>query len=398
MTRILQVTKFYPPSFGGMERVVQVYAEGLAKRGHAVEVLCFADAEAPANQPDRADRTPVSDARREPRNGTIDIRRFSASARIVNIPWSRSFIQDVHAAAKRFDIVHVHEPFPTGTVAALRLPRSTPLVVTWHGDVVRGGLLRLANDSLQAKLCAKADAILVASQKLCDGSRILPRFKDRVHVVPLGLDLARFAPNAVSATAVEDIRKRVGRPFALAVGRLVGYKGFEVLIDAVAARNIPTVIIGTGPLEASLRRRAADRGVSDLVIFQGAVTDADLPAWYRAAEFLAFPSITSAEAFGLVQVEAMASGLPVINTDLPTGVPEVSVHGETGLTVPVGSATDLAEAMATLMGDRDLRDRLAQAAVVRAEARYSNDAVVDRLCDTYDRVLVTKAPAVTVAG
>ena len=127
------------------------------------------------------------------------------------------------------------------------------------------------------------------------------------------------------------------------------------------------MIIGSGELEEKLKLQARSLGVEDRVHFAGFVPDEELPAYYAAADIFALPSVEAAEAFGIVQVEAMAYGLPVVNTELPTGVPFVSKHGQTGLTVPPRDAQALAESITTLIDSKEMRQRFSTNARRRAQ-------------------------------
>ena len=154
----------------------------------------------------------------------------------------------------------------------------------------------------------------------------------------------------------------------LAVGRLVYYKGFDVLVRAMRLVDGRLVIVGEGPLEATLRAQAAAEGVSDKVTLLGEVQNADVAPFFAAADVFVLPSIARSEAFGIVQLEAMASGTPVVNTSLDSGVPWVSPHEVTGLTVPPNDPHALGVALERLLGDARLRERLG-ATAARARAR-----------------------------
>ena len=377
LARILHVAKFYPPVFGGMERVVQMYSEGLAQRGHQVTVLSFQQ----AGFPQTIERP----------SANVTIHRLRARIRRGTHAVSLGYIRAVRAMAPQFDIVHVHEPFPAATLAAQRWTAATPLIVSWHADITRMGPFRHLYFAAQDRVCAQACAILCAADGIQRSSLVLPRHGDRVKIVPLGLDLTSFMPDAVDGGAVDAIRARIGRPFVLSVGRLVSYKGFDTLIAAAAATEATIAIVGTGPLDGALRARAQQLGIADRVIFAGAVSDRDLPAWYAAADVYVLASITGAEAFGLVQIEAMASGKPVINTALDTGVPEVSLHEKTGLTVPPGDVTALAAAIGRLMSDDELRTRLGAAARLRALEVFDAPRILDRLEAVYAGAIAGRA-------
>jgi rhamnosyl/mannosyltransferase len=200
----------------------------------------------------------------------------------------------------------------------------------------------------------------------------------RVAIVPYGLALepllaAGSPPNGHLAGALE----RLPSPRALFVGRLVYYKGLTVLLDAMAATRGSLVIAGDGPLGPALRERVAALGLTGRVALLPGLADDDVRRLYRACDVFVLPSTERTEAFGLVQVEAMASGLPVVSTDLATGVPWVNEHAVTGLVVRRDDAGALAEGLQRLLDDPALRARLGQAGRRRAVERFAVGRMVD---------------------
>jgi rhamnosyl/mannosyltransferase len=173
----------------------------------------------------------------------------------------------------------------------------------------------------------------------------------------------------------------------VSVGRLVYYKGFEHLIRAMRQVNGTLLIVGEGPLDEPLRELARELGVADRVHFMGKTSHDQLVACYHAAKVFVMASVVRSEAFGIAQVEAMAAGLPVVNTQLDSGVPFVSVHEQTGLTVPPGNPGALAEAVNRLLDNPDLRASLGAAAVLRAHQEFSLDAMVSRTMSLYEQVM-----------
>jgi rhamnosyl/mannosyltransferase len=160
-----------------------------------------------------------------------------------------------------------------------------------------------------------------------------------------------------------------------------------VLIDAIAGTNVTALIVGGGPLERRLREQASRLPDPRQVVFAGEVDDAELLACYHACDALVLPSVTRAEAFGMVQLEAMACSKPVISTDLPSGVPWVNRHGESGLVVPPEDAASLREALERLTGDPALRLRLGTGARARVESEFTAAVMAERTVAVYERVL-----------
>jgi rhamnosyl/mannosyltransferase len=147
------------------------------------------------------------------------------------------------------------------------------------------------------------------------------------------------------------------------------------------------LIIGEGPLRGALSALARELGVADRVHFMGKISHELLVACYHAAKVFVLASILRSEAFGIAQVEAMAAGLPVVNTQLDTGVPFVSIHEQTGLTVPPADPDALAEAVNRLLDNPDLRASLGVAAALRAHQEFSLDAMTARTMSLYQHVM-----------
>jgi rhamnosyl/mannosyltransferase len=145
------------------------------------------------------------------------------------------------------------------------------------------------------------------------------------------------------------------------------------------------IIIGTGPEASVLQSLVNELSLTSRVHFLGHITD--LAPYFAAADVFAMPSISRAEAFGMVQLEAMAAGLPVINSDIQSAVPEVSVHGQTGLTVMPGDSEALAKALRSLLENREMRLRMGAAARMRATTQYNVEQINRQTMELYEEVL-----------
>jgi len=370
--RILHLYKAYPPVRGGIENTVELLAEAQAAAGHAVTVLVSA---------------PGLRTVRERIRG-VDVVRVGRVAEVASTPLSPAL--PLHVLSRGAVLAHVHSPFPPAEVANLLFGRARRTVLTYHSDVVRQQrILQLYRPLLEAVL-RRADAIFPTSEAYVRRSPFLAPVADRCRVIPLGLRLDRFRPRQPEAAL--RLRTRwlgpdTDRPLVLFVGRLRAYKGLPYLIDAMARVDATAVIGGTGPEKAALRDQIAARGLGSRVRLVGEVTDADLPAAYQAADVFVLPSHQPSEAFGLVLIEAMASGCPVISTELGTGTSVVNPHGVTGLVVPPADPGALAAALTTLLGDPDRRQRMGEAGRRRADAEYSAEVYVARTMSAYEEVL-----------
>ncbi len=361
--RILHVYKDYWPVIGGIENHVRLLAERQARRGHEVTVLVTA----------RGWRGGV-----ERRNG-VRIIRAGRLATIASTPLSLSL--PVQLARQRPDITHLQFPYPVGELSQLLLGRSRYTVVSYQSDVVRQkGWLALYRP-LMLRLLDRADVILATSPAYIESSPVLRRFQAKCRVVPLGIDPQPF--QEVDRRAAEDLRQRLGGgPIVLFVGVLRYYKGVQYLIEAMRQVAARCLIVGDGPMRARLEAQVKALGLRERIVFLGRVSEAMLPVCYAAADVFVLPACARSEAFGLVQVEAMTSGLPVISTELGTGTSYVNQHGVSGWVVPPRDSEALAHALGRLLGDEALRQKLAAGARKRAE-QFTAERMVEAIEAVY---------------
>jgi rhamnosyl/mannosyltransferase len=346
--RVLHVGKFYPPHRGGMESHVETLCREL-KAEVDVEVLVSADGRRTVRE--TVDGVPVT------RIGTL----ATLASASVNPGMARAIRR------ARADVVHFHHPNPTGVLSYLASGRRGPLVVTYHSDIVRQRVLGAVFTPVLHRFLRGAHAVLASSPDYARSSPVLRAHAGRVRIVPFGIRAEDF--DKADAGEVARLRARYGPKIVLAVGRLVYYKGFDYLIRAMSAVDARLVILGDGPLRGPLESLAREAGVADRVAFAGSVPDT--APYYHAADVFALPAVARSEAFGLVQLEAMAAGLPVVNTRIDSGVPFVSRDGETGITVPPGDVQALAGALGHLLGAAEVRRRLGAAARERVRREFS---------------------------
>ena len=367
--RVLQLGKYYDPYMGGIETHLSILCGELRKQDEVEVLVC--------NTGRRTERGDVSG---------IKVTRAGAWARALSTDFCPALVAEL--SRRTFDILHLHTPNPMGMLAYLlaRKPSHHRLVITHHSDVVRQAGLRRALSPLFAMTMERAKCIIATSPTYAETSRELAPYRDRVRVIPYGIDPEPYQDPA-HERAARDLRARFGDRVVLAAGRLIYYKGFEVLLGAMTHLNAHLVIIGEGPLRETLRSQARALGIEARVTFAGEIHQSQIPAWYRAADVFAFPSTARSEAFGIVQLEAMASGLPVVNTQLDSGVPFVSLNEETGFTVPPRDPVALARAINSLLGDRELRARFGQRARQRVREVFTKARMGEQLRAIYREAL-----------
>jgi rhamnosyl/mannosyltransferase len=315
----------------------------------------------------------------------ISVTRCAAYGKVLSTSLSPGMVWEL--SQRDYDIVQVHLPHPVGAAAYLasKKPPRHRLIVTYHSDIVKQKRLMPYYDRLIAALCERAERVLATSPNYAATSPTLQRFRDKTEVVPYGIDLELFARTTVREEQAARIRARYGNvPLLVGVGRLIYYKGFEFAIRALArVQKAELILIGDGPLRPDLEKLARELGVASRVHLVGEMQNGEIPPYYFASDLYLLPSIARSEAFGIVQIEAMACGLPVINTDLPSGVPFVSRHGESGLTVRPSDVEALARAIEELLGEPSRRAEMGRKARARAEADFSKATLAKRMRAIY---------------
>jgi len=369
--KILHLSKFYPPDPGGLEYVVAALAEGAAKRGHDVTVVCAMGSSWAGkwctNKPEFSE------------NG-VEILRLCTYGMLSSQPVAPGYI---FAAGKRADVVYTHRPHPLADLALLLHPKQK-ILVFHHSDVQRqrfaGSMVRplahaVARRSLATVMATESHRL--QSLDLGEAGR------NKARIIPFGTDEQVFRPSDDSPRPPSFPENESG-PVGLFVGRLVSYKGLDVLLDAVCGTDLRVVIVGDGPLRHDIVDEISRQNLGKQVILVGRVSEADLPSYYQAADYFVFPSTTPAEMFGISLIESMGCGTPVITTSLESGVREVNDAGVTGLEVPPGNAGALREAMQTLANEPELRAEMGDAGRRRVLEKFTLDKMVDahlELCE-----------------
>lgn len=365
---ILHLYKDYYPVLGGIENHLRVLAEAQAARGHTVTVL--------VTSPTRRSRVEMAAGVRVIFAGRL--------ATMASTPLSLALFREL--SRERPDIAHLHFPYPVGDLAQALFGRARRTVITYHSDVVRQKLLLWLYAPLLRRSLARADAIIATSPRYVETSPFLSPLADRCTIIPYGIDTARF--ERADPAQVAAIRAKYGERLVLFVGLLRYYKGVEYLIRAMAAVDGRALLAGgeSSRRQGELEALAQSLGVAERVVFLGPQEQA-LPALYHAADVFTLPSIERSEAFGIVQLEAMAAGRPVVSADVGTGVAWVNQHEVTGLVVQPRDVAQLSAALNRLLTDADLRQRLGAAGRERVAQEFTLDKMVDRIEALYDRIL-----------
>lgn len=365
--RILQVNKAYYPHIGGIESLVRVFSREMLDRADVQVLVC-----------------------QEKGKGTdkvvegVPVHYASSLGTFFSCPLSFSFFRRFRQMAKQADVVEIHMPFPLADLACLLSGYRGAVVAAWHSDVVRQKKLMLVYKPILQRFLKRVDCIIAATPGHISSSPFLTQYREKCRVIPYGIDVEAYR-RIQRRPILREQQKYPDSVRLLFVGRFVYYKGIEVLLQAfrqVTGCELFLVGHGTEEMEWKLRDMTAQDGTADRVHFMGNLPEDDLRAAFADCDIFVLPSVANSEAFGIVQLEAMVYGKPVINTALPTGVPYVSLHGETGLTVPPEDVSALAKAMQQLADDKTLRETYGAAAAKRVEQVFHETDVVNRVYDT----------------
>ncbi len=373
--KIAQVTPVYPPYRGGIGTVAFEYTEKLRARGHDVQVF-----------------TPKY---RPVKNDPEYVHRIKPLIKFGNAAALPSLRNELIG----FDVVHLHYPFFGGAefVAMWKAMGNKLLVTTYHMDIKKGGLVGLIDKThgavMRKMVLEISDKILISSLDYAKHSKIselVARRSSDVVEMPFGVDINQFHPGTG-----DSVRSKFGIPKNEPVIIFVGgldkahyFKGVSVLLRAFEQiKNFPwhLVVVGSGDLKSSYEETARVHGLADRVIFAGSVGPEDLPEYYRAADVHVLPSTDSSEAFGIVTVEAAASGIPSIVSDLP-GVRSVIEPGKTGQLVKPGDPNVLAKTLTELLKDYQTREVMGRTARTRAEQMYAGSILIDKLESVYENL------------
>jgi glycosyltransferase involved in cell wall biosynthesis len=364
--RVLHVYKdVFPPVAGGVEKQIDALRRAMPDVDSTV-IVCA-----------RAARSDVASV-----DGGLEIRVAELGPRWLGAPAAPTLPLWVRRTDS--DLIHLHMPNPPGEVAALFGRRGRPIVASYHADIVRQARFEPVYRPFVGACFSRASAIVTGTQRLAETSPALRGQRSKVRVIPYVVDVERYRPDAVDPARRAAIRERFGEPLVISVGRLVYYKGYDLLIEAARGLDAQVVIVGEGPERAALEARAA--GVPN-VHLTGRLDEDDLVAHLAAADLFVLPSTSRAESFGIAVAEAQAMGLPAVVTDTGSGTVEAVDDGATGLVVPAGDAAALREALAGLIADEPRRRSMGDAARPRAVERHRLEDRARDFRELYEEVL-----------
>ena len=367
--KILQVSKLYYPCVGGVEKIVQQIAEGLNGENEIeIEVLCC---------------QPKGERKIEEIN-RVKVYKASSFGIFWGMPISFDFFRLFKELSKNVDIVDLHHPFPLGDLAIFLFRPKAKLVVHYHSDIVRQKVFDFLIKPFILNTLKKAQKILVSNPNLIKNSAYLKNFQEKCEVIPFGVDLAKF--EKFDEREVENLKEKYGE-FVLFVGRLNYYKGLGYLIEAMKDIGASLVIVGGGPEKENLESRIKNLELKN-VYFLPFQSEDELINYYHACSIFVLPSIFKSEAFGLVLIEAMACGKPLISTELGTGTSFVNQDGITGFVVPPKNSQALAQVIKKILENKKMAQEFGQNARNRAIQEFSLEKMLKKVSEVYKSVIL----------
>ena len=353
-TKVTHITRYAYPHIGGIEAVISQINESLPNEEFEKEVLCCSN----------IDKSSVEDGVKY--NRCKYLFEFAANTISPEFIWKLSRVNT--------DIIHYHMPFIFAVIAHfIARPKYKKMYITYHSDIIGYDKIMKPFWGIYKEFLKQADKIHVLSPNIIESSKIIKPYKEKCVVIPQGISTKNIFNNE---QAQKIKQKYPNKKILFSLGRLVKYKGFIYGIEAMKnVENAVYLIGGSGPLGEEFKKYIEENNLKKKVILLGRVSDEDIESYYQACDIYLFPSVMQSEAFGIVQLEAMRYGKPVINTNLGTGVNYVSIHGETGLTVEPANSEELSKAIKTLLEDAPLREKLGQNARRRVEMLFDIDRI-----------------------
>lgn len=352
--KTLIIAKYHPLSSGGIERAVHTLSEGLARRGHEIDVLCF-------------------DLQKKPQASMLSVKyniiSFDERLNFFSNPININHLITLKKIVRNYDLIHVHSPHPLPEMLLTQINQKPPMVATIHSHVFKPKSLAMIYNEFHYKFLSKVSKIIVPSKQHIQFIPNLKHELKRIEVVPFGM------PSYASS---EQPR---GKDI-LFVGRLVKYKGLFNLINAMKNTSFNLSIAGDGPLKNKLQSHINACGLNQQVTLLGDVSAENLKPLYNDHKLLVLPSIDKRECFGIVLIEAMSAGMPVITTNLNTGVNYVNQHEETGLVVDPNNTQQLAEAIKRILSNPSLQEYFSKNSLERYQSLFA----VSKMIDSHERI------------
>lgn len=358
MERILQISKYYYPEVGGIEKVAEAISDSVRDK-YEMKVLCFSRKS--GNKTDAIKET--------------EIVRCGSKYKIASQPISFRIIRELKKILRAYkpDYVIIHEPNPYMTFFVMKyISLDVKLIVYWHSDIIKQKMGELVLRKLYFKELKRADAVVATSPDYIIGSHYLSSVKDKCFVIPNCINENALQITPESHRIAEKVRKKhPGKIICIGVGRVVPYKGFEYLVNAAKILDDRFVFYISGhPGKSTPVIEKMIKGLNNFILL-GETSHDEQKGYIEACDIFCFPSITKNEAFGIALAEGMYFGKPAVTYSINgSGVNYVNIDKQTGIEVKNRDIEKYAEALDKLANDRELRIKMGNAARERVENNF----------------------------
>jgi glycosyltransferase involved in cell wall biosynthesis len=370
--KILQLGKFYPPHIGGIETVMYDITEVLNKKDYKTDVLC-------SNKKNIYSEEIINNYK-VMRTKTYGI-KFSTSLSPQMIFKLRQIIND-------YDIIHVHLPDPMANLALMFVNlNNKKIILHWHSDIIKQKNLLKFYEPFQNWLMKRADKIIATTPKYIKESKYLQKYKSKCISIPIGIDDKKLKINNLLLNKIKKEYKNKKVIFSL--GRLAYYKGFKYLIESAKYLNDDYIILigGNGPLKIELEKEININNLQNKVKLLGRITDEELANYYTLCHLFCLPSIFKSEAFGVVQIEAMSFGKPIVATNIPeSGVNWVNKNNISGINVDIKNPKQLAYAFQNILDDKYNYKIFSENSLSRFNKLFKREKMINEIITLYNNI------------
>jgi len=364
--KILHLGKLCPPNEGGIEVFSYDLLEYLNSKGIKADLLCFGSKTAKSSYKG------------------FDYFECKMNIKLNSAPLSYDFIKIFKRIEREYDIIHIHSPNPLAEFLSLFTDKK--IIIHWHSDIVKQKISYRFYKPIQQKVLKKAHKIICTSPQYLETSKQLRDFKENAVIIPSGLNPSRL--KASNEKVTKSLKAKIGnKKIVLSIGRLIYYKGFEYLIEAgqYIKDDVAIVIVGGGPLYENLKDMVKALNLENKVYLLGRVDK--ISSYIKESDLFCLPSVERTEAFGLVLVEALYFGKPLITTNVEgSGMNYVNQDGITGLVVPPRNPKALADAINKILSDNNLYERFSKNARERFK-EFDISSIGDKIVSLYEEVL-----------
>ena len=368
--KVLHIGKYYPPYFGGIEKVNFDLVEGLNEAGVSTDVICFNNKYKSVVKTDG-----------------YTIFRMSRITEILSVPFSLSFYIKLLQIVNNYDIVHLHLPNPSAAIFLLLTNFKGKIILHWHSDIIKQNFFKKIYLPFDNFLKRKAKIIIVTSKNYLDNSKDLRNYKEKCKVIAIGIDNSEMVSDDLFFKELKN--KYKGKKIIFSLGRFTYYKGFDYLIDAAKELKEDTLILigGTGELYSDLKNQIINADLQNKIRLVGKIPFNHLESYFKLADIFCLSSVHKSEAFGVVLIEAMSLGCPQVVFNIKgSGVPWVVKNNKTGLVVESISGKLLAEKLNLLISDDDLLAEFSSQSIKRYNVLFKKKYMTRETLDLYNKI------------